>query len=67
MDDKDPRLERKVETLRLMYRNRGTNDLTEDELRHLVQLMDQRTAIWSGVIGILLVAGVLVLLVLRFA
>jgi len=60
--DESTKWKRKMETIRLLYANKGVTDLTEDELHQLVSQQDLRMSILGDVIRILLiVAGLLFL------
>jgi hypothetical protein len=64
--DKDEALERKVETLRLLYRNKGITKLSDDQLKNIAWQQDFRMSILGDVVRILLIAGSVVFLVWRF-
>ncbi len=59
-------LERKVETLRLLYRNKGITELSDDELRNIAWQQDFRMSILGDVVRILIIVGAAVFLVWRF-
>jgi hypothetical protein len=63
---KDEVMDRKVETLRLLYRNKGITNLSDEQLRNLAWQQDFRMSILGDVVRILLIIGSLVFLVWRF-
>jgi hypothetical protein len=64
--DKDEALERKIETLRLLYRNKGITNLSEEQLKNIAWQQDFRMSILGDVARILLIVGSIVFLVWRF-
>lgn len=54
-----------MEAIRLIYRNKG-HELTNDQIEFLAYQQDERNAIWGGVIRILIMAGALAFLIVRF-
>lgn len=59
-------LRRQMEALRLIYRNKGVTDLSEDELRTLALYQQLRMSILGDVFRILLIVAAIGFLVWRF-
>jgi hypothetical protein len=59
-------LRRQMEALRLIYRNKGVTDLTEDELRTLALQQQLRMSILGDMVRILLIIAAIGFLVWRF-
>jgi len=57
---------RKIETLRLLYRNKGVTDLSDDELKHLAWRQDLRMSILGDVVRIILIIAGVAFLLWRF-
>jgi hypothetical protein len=60
------RLKRQMEALRLIYRNKGLTDVTEDELRQIAIHQQLRMSILGDVVRVLLIAAAIGFLVWRF-
>ena len=60
------KLRRQMEALRIIYRNRGMTDLSEDELKTLALQQQLRMSILGDVIRILLIVAAIGFLVWRF-
>ena len=59
-------LRRQIEALRLIYRNKGITDLSEDELTTLALHQQLRMSILGDVVRILLIIAAVGFLVWRF-
>lgn len=65
MKNEQLKRQRQMEAIRLIYRNKG-HELTNDQIEFLAYQQDERNAIWGGVIRILIMAGALAFLIVRF-
>lgn len=59
------RRHRQMDAIRRIYRNMGY-ELTDGQVEFIAYQQDERNAIWGGVIRILIMAGALVFLIVRF-